>query len=250
MVNGAESAPSRVNDRSAFCPLSVALASRRLFSPTPSPPFPPSANLASQRTRTLVTNHSPVATGFPTATADPRSIGILSDQRESKELSLSVTRKPNPTSDLKAKKNLTATFTKLKVESNHSKQRASHFSNRNKIDCFVICATKQRAGRMPTLRLSTRNRSKIEIVATHRKQRKASNSNRGYSRPARRSIWGCGGQGVPTRSCSSRITNHESQITVPMPPVIQSMTRTCHQPETPAGAAASKDLGVGKRGIE
>src|SRR5260370_20340227 len=66
------------------------------------------------------------------ATADAARTGILSDQRESKELSSDLMLHQRPCAGIKAKKKLIATFAKLRIESTHSKQRTSHFSNRNK----------------------------------------------------------------------------------------------------------------------
>src|SRR5713226_2186025 len=65
------------------------------------------------------------------ATADPRSIGILSDQREPKELSSSLTGRPSPTSDTKAKKRLIATLPNSKIAATHSKRTYITNSNRN-----------------------------------------------------------------------------------------------------------------------
>jgi hypothetical protein len=155
--------------------------------------------------------------------------------------------------DLKAKKNLIATLAKLEFALTNWNHNPLTISNRNKkhvsdnapYSRFADCEP-----RTTHQRISTRTRSKIEIVATDRKQRKAPNSNRGYSRPARRSIWGCRGGGLSARSCPSRITNHESQITVQTRPVLQWLIRARYGLETPVGGAASKDLGVGKRETE
>ena len=77
------------------------------------------------RSRLLVTHDSSLGTAFLTATADPRSIGILSDHRESRELSSDLTEKHALNEE--AKKKLIATFDKLKIESTNSEQRTSHF---------------------------------------------------------------------------------------------------------------------------
>jgi len=227
-------------------------------------------------------------TRFPTeakkrliATADPRSIGILSDHRESKELSSSVTRKPIPTSDTRAKKNLIATHAKLEIELTHWNHNPLTISNRNKKHVSSTAPSSRFADHGPLFadhgpRINLRpvptgtgafligNEVRIEIVPTHRNQRKASNSNRYNFRPARRSIWGCGGGGSSISSCRSRfsvpppLTPHHSPLatnTTPRPsnpsrPVLQWMIRVRHRLETAAGAAASKDLGVGKRETE
>src|SRR5713101_6276354 len=65
------------------------------------------------------------------ATADPRSIGILSDQREPKELSSSLTGRPSPTSDTKAKKKLIATHANSEIAATYSKHTYITISNRN-----------------------------------------------------------------------------------------------------------------------
>jgi hypothetical protein len=163
--------------------------------------------------------------------------------------------------DLKAKKKpwppavwrLIATHAKLEFELTHWNHNPLTISNRNKKHVSDSAPYSRFANCEPRAThqgFSTRTRGKIELVATRRKQRFGSSSNRGYSRPARRSIWGCGGGGLSARSCPSRITNHESQTTVPMLPVLQWTIRARYGLETAAGAAASKDLGVGKRETE
>jgi hypothetical protein len=95
---------------------------------------------------------------------------------------------------------------------------------------------------------SNRNRVRIEIAVTYRKQRRASSSNRNYFR------------GSSNGSCRSRITNHDSRFTrhssqtnaTPRPsnhsrPVLQWLIRARYRLETPAGVAASNDLGMGQR---
>jgi hypothetical protein len=75
-----------------------------------------------------------------TATADPTRIGILSEQRESKELSSKPTQRQSALRERKANKRparqhrggLTATFVKSKIESTCSKQTTYEDSNRNK----------------------------------------------------------------------------------------------------------------------
>jgi len=78
----------------------------------------------------LVTDQLPLATEFLTATADPRRIGILSDQLESKKLSSKLVEKLNRKSW--AKKRLIATVANSEIELTRSKIRTLHFSNRNK----------------------------------------------------------------------------------------------------------------------
>src|ERR1700674_1441428 len=68
-----------------------------------------------------------------TATADPTRIGILSEQRESKELSSKPTQRQSALRERKANKRLIATFTNSKIESTCSKQTTYEDSNRNKI---------------------------------------------------------------------------------------------------------------------
>src|SRR6266481_9142746 len=132
---------------------------------------------------------------------------------------------------------LIATHAKLEFALTHWNHNLLTISNRNKKHVSAAAPTSSSTDHGPRINeFLIGTLVQTEIVSSHRKQRKASNSNRGYSRPARRStnaggpvytersecarrsIWGCGGGGGPTRSCPPRITNHGSQITVPMRP--------------------------------
>jgi hypothetical protein len=76
----------------------------------------------------LTTNHSLVLTAFLIATDDPMRIGILSDHRESKELSPNLTEKH--AHNKKAKKRLIATHANSEIPVSHSQQKTSHFLTR------------------------------------------------------------------------------------------------------------------------
>jgi hypothetical protein len=68
-----------------------------------------SADIILAADASLNTSHSPLATEFLIATDDPTRIGILSDHRESKELSSGLVRHRKPSAGNKAKKKLIAT---------------------------------------------------------------------------------------------------------------------------------------------
>jgi hypothetical protein len=70
------------------------------------------------------------------ATADPARIGILSDQREPKELSSGQNWKPKIILGTESKKRLIATLPKSRFESSHTKFMRYEKSNRNKMRPF------------------------------------------------------------------------------------------------------------------
>src|SRR6266852_5889897 len=98
-------------------------SSHRELISTSSAPHPPSirSKASCQRTRLAHESEPPKnprqADKRLIATADPTRVGILSDQRESKELYSTLMRRRNPTSVREANKRLIATFTKLKNQS-------------------------------------------------------------------------------------------------------------------------------------
>jgi hypothetical protein len=95
--------------------------------PAQSPPF--GVDVRTCLPGLLVTHHSPLVTNFLIATADPRSIAILSDHWESKQLSSILTEKHAYIQQ--AKKRLIATLPNSKFAATYSKRNYITISNRN-----------------------------------------------------------------------------------------------------------------------
>jgi hypothetical protein len=97
----------------------------------------------------LTTTHSSPITAFQIAADHPAMIGIPSDQREPRDLSLDLMPPRKPCAGRKAKKKLIATHANSEIRATHSKRSHITISNRNTILCSVIHPKEQTAGGTP-----------------------------------------------------------------------------------------------------
>jgi hypothetical protein len=165
--------------------------------------------------------------------------------------------------DLKAKKRPIATHAKLEFELTNCNHSLLTISNRNKKQRFCRGSyCELRGSRATSQPISNRYTVQIEIVATGRKQTRASNSNRYNFRGSSISFWRSRFSvpspltpRLPDVALAKEGHSPLATIATPRPsnpsrPVLQWLIRTRYRLETAAGAAASKDLGVGKRETE
>ena len=165
--------------------------------------------------------------------------------------------------DLKAKKRPIATHAKLEFELTNCNHSLLTISNRNKKQRFCRGSyCELRGSRATNQPISNRYTVQIEIVATGRKQTRASNSNRYNFRGSSISFWRSRFSvpspltpRLPDVALAKEGHSPLATIATPRPsnpsrPVLQWLIRTRYRLETAAGAAASKDLGVGKRETE